>query len=111
VADIVAGCSDSYDDPKPPHRPRKEAYLRHLATAPASVLRVSAADKLHNARAILGDFRRIGDAVFARFNGSKEDTLWYYAALVDTFKARGVGWLADELERVVLELCRLAVVP
>src|SRR5262245_39191214 len=46
VARIVEGCTDTFDDPKPPWRARKEAYIQHLATAPAEVLIVSAADKL-----------------------------------------------------------------
>jgi hypothetical protein len=38
----------------------------------------------------------------------KEDILWYYGALIEAFKARGVGPLAEELERVLLELSELA---
>jgi (p)ppGpp synthase/HD superfamily hydrolase len=53
VADIVAGCTDAHEGPKPPWRARKEAYLDHLAEAPAPVRLVSAADKLHNARSVL----------------------------------------------------------
>lgn len=30
VAEIVAGCTDTYEDPKPPWRPRKEAYVKHV---------------------------------------------------------------------------------
>jgi hypothetical protein len=42
--------------------------VAHLATADRSALRVSAADKLHNARAIVADLRRVGPAVWDRFN-------------------------------------------
>lgn len=55
VADIVEGCTDSYEEPKPEWRPRKEAYLAHVAQASRSVRLVSASDKLHNARSILSD--------------------------------------------------------
>ena len=63
VAMIVMACSDTDATPKPPWRARKESYLAHLAdeTTPASVLRVSLADKLHNARAILSDYRILGE--------------------------------------------------
>ena len=61
VAEIVAGCTDTYEDPKPAWRPRKEAYVAHVRTAPASVRLVSAADKLHNARSILADLRVSGN--------------------------------------------------
>jgi (p)ppGpp synthase/HD superfamily hydrolase len=50
VRAIVVGCTDAFEQPKPPWRARKETYLAHLREAPEDVLRVSAADKLHNAR-------------------------------------------------------------
>src|SRR5947208_5947974 len=55
VGEIVAGCTDTDETPKPPWRARKEAYLAHLKQASASTRLVSAADKVHNARAILHD--------------------------------------------------------
>ena len=109
VADIVDGCTDTAEDPKPPWRPRKERYVAHLAGAPRAVRLVSAADKLHNARAILADLRALGDALWSRFTGGKDGTLWYYRALVTAFCAHGDGGrLVDELERVVGELEALA---
>jgi (p)ppGpp synthase/HD superfamily hydrolase len=112
VAHIVDACTDSYESPKPPWRERKEAYVTHVRErvepgGDEPALRVSLADKLHNARAILADVRESGDAVFERFNGKKDGTIWYYAALVDAFRGfpnRMVG----ELEREVTELRRLA---
>ncbi|MBA2344583.1 MAG: HD domain-containing protein, partial [Rubrobacter sp.] len=57
VADIVEACSDTFEIPKPPWRGRKEAYIAHIREASASARLVSAADKLHNARSILSDYR------------------------------------------------------
>jgi (p)ppGpp synthase/HD superfamily hydrolase len=69
VGEIVSGCTDAWDDPKPRWQPRKEAYLAQLpAKAPRSLL-VSLADKTHNAEAILYDYRVLGDALWDRFNG------------------------------------------
>src|ERR1700691_4097254 len=56
VADLVFALSDTDVTPKPPWRARKEEYLCHLEEAPIRVLRVSAADKLHNVRAIVRDY-------------------------------------------------------
>jgi (p)ppGpp synthase/HD superfamily hydrolase len=106
VADIVDGCSDTDQTPKPPWRARKEAYLAHLAdpaTTP-SVLRVSAADKLHNARSVLSDRRDAGDAVWDRFNAGKDDQLWYYRSLVEIFRRRMPGGLTEQLADAVEEL-------
>jgi (p)ppGpp synthase/HD superfamily hydrolase len=108
VAEIVEGCTDAFTTPKPPWRGRKEAYLAHLPQASAAVRLVSAADKLHNARAILADYRQLGEAVWRRFNSGREGTLWYYRALVGAFQAGGSFPLVEELDRVVSELERLA---
>jgi (p)ppGpp synthase/HD superfamily hydrolase len=108
VAAIVEGCTDTDQMPKPPWRARKEAYVAHVRHAPASVRLVSASDKLYNARSILADYRVHGDAVWERFTGARNGTLWYYRALVDAYSAAGRTPLVDELDRVVSELERLA---
>ncbi len=108
VAAIVSACTDSTTTPKPPWRARKEAYVAHLRHASASARLVSACDKLHNARSILSDYRVLGEALWERFTGGREGTLWYYRALVQEFRALGPAPLVDELERVVAEIERLA---
>src|SRR5579863_10171673 len=60
VVTIGDGCTDAEVLPKPPWRARKEAYIAHLRHASSSVLLVSAADKLHNARTVLADYRVLG---------------------------------------------------
>ena len=66
--------------------PTQGGLPRHLAEADRAILLVSASDKLHNARAIVGDLRTIGDQLWGRFNASRDDTLWYYRALVDAYR-------------------------
>ena len=93
---------------KSPWRERKNKYLEHLRAANADALFVSAADKLHNARAILSDYREIEEQLFLRFNASKEDQLWYYNALVEALRqTTAPKVLIGELERVVKELNRV----
>jgi (p)ppGpp synthase/HD superfamily hydrolase len=108
VVEIVNGCTDTDKTPKPPWLDRKKRYLEHLRSASPEILRVSAADKLHNARAILSDLRRHGKVVWERFNGGREGTLWYYRQLVQVFREHGPSLLVEELDRVVSELERLA---
>ena len=110
VAAIVAACSDADTTPKPPWRERKEAYIAHIASASPSVRLVSAADKLHNARAILADYRQEGEQLWARFNGGREGTLWYYRALANAFQHAESTPLTEELGWVVTELERAAAV-
>jgi (p)ppGpp synthase/HD superfamily hydrolase len=88
VARIVADCTDADRHPKPPWRERKEAYVAHLAEVPEASLRVSLADKLHNARAIVADARLVGPALWDRFNAGPQDQVWYYTALAAAFRRR-----------------------
>jgi len=104
VAQIVAGCTDSYTDPKPPWRERKEQYITHLRAADADTRLVSAADKLHNARTILTDYRELGESIWERFQGRRDGTLWYYRALLQEFQRRGTNRVVRELQRVVTDL-------
>lgn len=104
VADIVEGCTDAYTIPKPPWKQRKLDYLETLRRAGDDIRLVSAADKLHNVRTILADYRREGDSVWDRFSGRRDGTLWYYRAVLDVLTEGNPNRLVDELQRVVTEL-------
>lgn len=108
VAQMVWDCTDADTVPKPPWRERKEKYLAHLPQVAAESRLVSAADKLHNAREILADYREEGEKIWSRFNGGREGTLWYYRALAEKFSSLDSNRLVRELDRVVGELERLA---
>jgi (p)ppGpp synthase/HD superfamily hydrolase len=101
VARMVEGCTDSWTTPKEAWLMRKERYVEQARTLPPDTLRVSAADKVHNAYAILRDLRRVGEQVWERFDATPDDTLWYYQALVRSYREAGGGALVDELERIV----------
>lgn len=101
VAAIVADCTDLWVEPKPPWRPRKEAYLTALPQKPPSSLLVSLADKTDNAEAILADYRVLGDTLWGRFTGGREGTIWYYRALSEIFGRVLPGPLANSLARTV----------
>lgn len=103
VAEIVAGCTDSFNSPKPPWKQRKVQYLAHLKKASPEVRRVSLADKLHNARSILANLRTIGPLTWKRFNGGREGTLWYYQSLVEIFQQGEASVMSEELTRVVAD--------
>jgi GTP pyrophosphokinase len=106
---LVEGSTDTPPDykggPKPPWRERKLRYVDHIRTAVPRDLRVSLADKLDNARAILADYREIGEALWDRFNAPKADQLWYYRSLVTAFRDAGVrSPMVGELDRTVSTL-------
>jgi len=104
VAAIVDECTDADTIPKPPWLERKVKYVAHIRQASKSAQLVSAADKLHNARSILKDYRVEGGRLWTRFNGGREGTLWYYRALVEAFRSTGNNELFAELDRVVSEI-------
>lgn len=108
VANIVDGCTDSYEEPKPPWLERKRSYIARVAGEDSDTRLVSAADKLSNSRDILQDVRADGDRAFERFQGKKDGTLWYYRTLVAEFRKAGGNPLVEELDRVVKELERAA---
>lgn len=87
VAMIVEGCTEELTGNKSPWLERKKAFLTRLSGASLSVLRVTCADKLHNAHAVSRDLKILGPAVFERFKGDREGTLWYYRSLARFFGA------------------------
>jgi len=111
VADIVLACTDTMETPKPNWKIRKGRFLANLSGASEGARLVIAADKLHNARCTLSDYRRWGDDVWENFTGRKDGTLWYYRSVADILSKTGPRMLALELSRVVSEIEKLAVDP
>jgi (p)ppGpp synthase/HD superfamily hydrolase len=102
IAAIVGECSDTFETPKPPWRERKQRYIDHLPEASDGAILVSLADKLHNAHAILRDFRAHGDELWQRFNvKDPQQHLWYYRSLLDVYSKRVDNWMVDELREVI----------
>jgi hypothetical protein len=87
VATIVRDCSEK--DKKATWIQRKKQTIRHLKTVSDDACLVSCADKTHNLLSVIQDFRGIGDALWDRFNATKEAQLWYYKSLGGVFSARG----------------------
>ena len=113
VLAIVEGCTDGEPDStgrKEAWEVRKERYIGHVAAASASVLLVSAADKLHNARTTVTDLRASGPAALDKFKASRAQTIWYYEELVKAFTKHPLHnvRLIEELARTVAEMRRLS---
>lgn len=106
VVAIVDDCTECDTYPKPPWLERKQKYLENLRYASASVRRVSLADKLHNARSLLADYRQYGSSVWQQFKTGREGTLWFYQQLQQVYSASGSDFLTQEFSRAVQELCK-----
>lgn len=79
---------------------KKIVYLEHLAAASDEARWVSAADKLHNARAILADLARASDPsiVWDRFNVGRDASIDWYRRVYDRLVAVGFeGAILPEL--------------
>lgn len=103
---LVEYMTDTVWHPKPPWPERKALHLTALGQAPPSALLIAAADKLHNVRSLIRDYRSAGEALWERFNpeAGRDRTLGYYRAALELFKARLPGALTDDLEREVIAL-------
>lgn len=117
VADIVLANSDSVDEGQPKNSwwDRKKTYVTAMTHKSPPALRVSLADKLHNARSILIDYRTHGDDVWARFKqGQGLATRVYYRELARAFErerarmGEHAGPVIDELRRTVDAITALA---
>ncbi len=109
VAELVELCTDTPAEyqggRKPPWSERKAAYVEQIGSEAYPQCRVALADKLHNTRAIVMDRRRLGEAVWERFNAPRQDQLRYHRGLVEAFRAaKAPRHLVDELDSLVGEL-------
>lgn len=97
VAKIVADCSDTFEDPKPEWQTRKQNYINALSNHSASTRLVSAADKLDNLRDLTREYNELGEDLWARFTGTREQTLWYYRSLGKIYLKHGPITLGKEV--------------
>ena len=67
---------------------RKRRYLQHLPdVSEDAILRVALADKVHNARSIVRDYRQEVHPLWERFTQkTAREQLWYYGALLAFFQ-------------------------
>lgn len=97
VADIVGNCSDTFEAIKPEWLLRKETYIKNLPRHDPATLLVSAADKLDNIRDLNREYDELGETLWDKFNGTKEQTLWYYRRLAEVYLNFGPKALGKEI--------------
>lgn len=96
VAGLVLACTDKIertaaDDAPLAWRERKEKDIAAIDGKSAPELLITACDKLHNLRTIVTDHRHLGDALWARFNGGRDGTLWYYREMITALDRKEIS--------------------
>lgn len=104
ITQIIDGCSEIYEKPKPSWQRRKEIYIKNISTASPSVRLVSAADKIYNIRSLIKDYRLLGEEIWSHFQTGKEGTSWYYQELIKAFSQSEITPIIEELIRLQKEL-------
>jgi len=94
-------------------RTRKQVYLDHLrAERNEGAIRVSLADKVHNARCTVNDLESDGPSMWQRFNAGV-DQLWWFESLAAAHGEHAAAGRADaaraaELARLVARMRELS---
>lgn len=106
---IIDGCTEKYLQPKPSWRERKETYISNIATASDSVRLVIAADKICNLRSLIKDYALLGEQIWQYFHGGKQNTLWYYEAVIKEFVKKDLTAIVNLLIKVHQEFQELII--
>jgi (p)ppGpp synthase/HD superfamily hydrolase len=101
VLRIVEACTDTDQEPKPDWKTRKKLYIERLRNEDTAVALVAMADKLHNARTMLADYRKLGDDLWDRFNAPRKKQLWYLESVADVVDGRVPQAMVTELKEIV----------
>jgi len=93
------------DHDKRPWKQRKKDYLARIEDAPYDAVLVAAADKLHNLRDTLKDYKEHGDDIWSMFNSQKDSQFWYYKSMVEIFEKRDIPvTIINELKDALTEI-------
>jgi (p)ppGpp synthase/HD superfamily hydrolase len=99
IAQIVAECSDTLLNPKPPWQARKAGHINTLRTARPETIRIMLADKVYNSRNLLRSLQERGEVVWENFKGGRDGTIWYFQQMYAVFSRTQSGYMLDEFGR------------
>lgn len=90
VKEIVVGVTEIYmdDDDKNKWENRKQRYLNNLREANDKSVLVSAADKLHNLRSLVGEYKNNGAEMWENLAMQPEKQMWFLGEVLIIFKDR-----------------------
>ena len=109
VAEIVSEVSETKEEngQKVAWKVRKQRYIDTLKEARREALLVSAADKIHNLRSAIEDFKKHGPAIWKHFSSGPKDLLWFNREVLEVLKTRLNNGIVAEFETVYDEAALL----
>lgn len=102
VARLVQGVSE--EDKGLTWKVRKQHTIEALSEADEGVALITIADKIHNLRCILEEFREKGERVWEKFNRGKELQEWYHRSIYEatsTLQTKAVQQLRSEYKQCI----------
>ncbi len=85
-------------------RARKEKYLANLSNDSKEALLVATADKIHNMRSALDEYRIHGDSVWEKFKRNADNLIWFYTEAAKVINEHLEHPLVEEMNRLLSEL-------
>jgi (p)ppGpp synthase/HD superfamily hydrolase len=83
---------------------QRERYIESVRQAGESAMAVSLADKIHNARSLLALHAAGGQAIWDKFNTTKEQKIWFEEAMLSMLKEAWQHPLVGEYEALVAKM-------
>ncbi len=107
VAALYEECARVLGVPMSPTGGSQSAYAKTISAASPEARLVCAAHGTASVHVIIDLAQREGDAVWRRFPGGREITLWYYRAIRDALSSAGDVTFVEELSNAVESLEQL----
>ncbi len=82
---------------------RKATYIKKLKRDSYDAMMISAADKIHNLRSMMDEFRKSGNRIWSKFNAPEDRKLWFYGEVLSVLKGRLKNPIVKELEKTYRE--------
>lgn len=85
-------------------RSRKAGYVENLKNDSKEALLVATADKIHNMRGLIDEYRVHGESVWEKFRRPGIDLLWFYQLAAKAISDHLAHPLVDEMQRILRDL-------
>lgn len=109
VKEIVLGVTEDYsnENKKNSWKERKEKYVENINSSSDESVLVSVADKTHNLKTVIADYKKHGPIIWKNFNSTIEERMWFHGSVLKIYQKRLKSGIVDEFETVYNEALKL----